>query len=132
MPPIVSTSDEIVFEVGGNGDLRKITRSLRSGRVDLDGIAASRSGETRIVRMLPRNAEQAMLLLDDVGIPYRRNRVVTAPLEDTLEALDEIVGRLADAGIETESIHPPIARAGGPVLALHVDDPDRAKDVLLG
>lgn len=126
----VATDDEIVFEIGDNRDLRKVTRSLRNGKVSLDGLTTSPSGSERTVRLLPSNVEKATEILDDEGIVFEQNRIVTVPFENEPDDLDELVGQLDDAGIEADSIYPTMAREGGPTLALHVDDPDRAMKAL--
>lgn len=127
MIPPVGMNEEIVLEIGAGRDLVDLTRSLRDGKIDLDGIVASRRDDGGTVRFLPKNAEQAMLLLDDEGVDYRQNRVLTVPVKDPPKDLDEIVTRLKEAGFEAESVYPTMARQGGPTLALHVDEPERAR-----
>lgn len=126
----IATDEELVFEIGDNRDLRKVTRSLRDGKVDLDGITTSPSGSRRTVRLLPSNVEKATGILDDEGIAFEQNRIVTVPFENQPADLDELVGQLEDAGIEADSIYPTMARKGGPTLALHVEDPDGAVEAL--
>lgn len=132
MIPPVGMGDEIVLEIGAGRDLRDLTRSLRQGTIDIDGIVASRLGESRTVRFLPKNPEEAMLLLDDAGIEFRQNRVLTVPVQDPPKDLDELVSKLKEAGLEADSVYPTMARERGPTLALHVDEPERARLVLQG
>lgn len=130
MTPNIATDDELVFQIGGNRDLRKVTKSLRNGKVNIDGITTSQSGKKRTVRLLPRNVQKATEILDDEDIAFEQNQVLTVPFENQPEDLDELVGRLEEAGIEADSIYPTMAPKGGPTLALHVDNPGKAKKAL--
>lgn len=126
----IATDEELVFKIGGNRDLRKVTKSLRNGKVDIDGITTSQSGKKQTVRLLPRNVQKATKILDDEDIAFEQNQILTIPFENQPEDLDELVGRLEDAGVEAESIYPTMPKTGGPTLALHVDKPDKAKKAL--
>lgn len=126
----IATDEELVFKIGGNRDLRKVTKSLRNGKVDIDGITTSQSGKKQTVRLLPRNVQKATKILDDEDIAFEQNQILTIPFENEPDDLDELVGKLEDAGIETESIYPTMVRKGGPTLALHVDKPAKAKKAL--
>lgn len=125
MAASVGTDDELVFEIGGNRDLRQVTKGLRKGDIGIDGITTSSKGKRRTVRLLPRNIKKASEVLDDADITFQRNKVLTIPFENEPGELDQIVSRLEAADVEADWFYPTVGR-GQRKLALHVSDPDQA------
>jgi hypothetical protein len=109
------------------GQLATLARRLSDAGAHFESLAAIAEDGTSLVRFMPDDADIARRVLRDAGIPFEERPVLDTFLPRTAGALADVAQRLADAGVNIDSIYLLHSNAEGLHFAVTVDDPQAAR-----
>lgn len=110
------------------GSLAKLTEALGKGGVNIEGIAAIPSGGKGDIRVVMGNAAGARQALQGAGITVEGEReVLVVDLPHRPGELAKVARKLADAGVNIDSVYSMGDRGGNRQVVLGVDDLERAR-----
>ncbi|HEY6058681.1 MAG TPA: ACT domain-containing protein [Candidatus Limnocylindrales bacterium] len=96
------------------GELARVTAAIGSRGINITSISGATSGETGAIAILSNDESGTRRALQESNCSFRELEVVPDSMEDRPGALAEATQRLADAGVNIESVIP-IGMAGGRV-----------------
>ncbi len=109
------------------GQLATLARKLSDAGVHIQSLAAIGSDSESLVRLMPDDADATRRVLRAAGLHFEERLVLDTFLPDEPGALAEVAQRLADAGVNIESIYLLHSNAEGLHFAVTVDDPQAAQ-----
>lgn len=110
------------------GSLAKLTEALGKGGVNIEGIAAIPSGGKGDIRVVMGNAAGARQALQGAGITVEGEReVLVVDLPHRPGELAKVARKLADAGVNIDSVYSMGDRGGNRQVVLGVDDLEKAR-----
>lgn len=109
------------------GQLATLARKLSDAGVHIQSLAAIGSNNESLVRLMPDDADATRRVLQTAGLHFEERRVLDTFLPDEPGALAEVAQRLADAGVNIDSIYLLHSNAEGLHFAVTVDDPQAAE-----
>lgn len=96
----------------------------------LHAVTVHEASDHAVVRLITNNAEDAIRTLKAAGFPYAETEVLVVEMHQD-NAAAEMCGCLVGAELNIQFIYPLFGRPGrGPTLALAVDDPSLAGQIL--
>ncbi len=109
------------------GQLATLAGRLADAGIHIESLAAiGRDGES-LVRFMPDDAVATRHVLDSAGVNFEERPILDTFLPNEPGALAAVTQRLADAGVNIDSIYLLHSNAEGLHFAVTVDDPDLAK-----
>lgn len=108
------------------GSLARLTELLAGAGVNIDALAAWGRNGDGIVRLVVDQPEACARVLDEAGLSFDEQPVLSARLADRPGELARVARALADAGVNIEAIFLLGAHADGLEVAIAVDDPEAA------
>ena len=112
------------------GQLATLAGQLADAGIHIESLAAiGRDGES-LVRFMPDDAVATRHVLDSAGVHFEERPILDTFLPNDPGALAAVTQRLADAGVNIDSMYLLHSNAEGLHFAVTVDDPDLAKENL--
>jgi hypothetical protein len=109
------------------GQLAALARRLSTAGVHIESLAAIGADGEGLVRFMPSDADAARRVLRDAGLQFEERPVLDTFLPNRPGALAEVAQRLADAGVNIDSLYLLHSNAEGLHFAVTVDDPEAAR-----
>lgn len=109
------------------GQLAILAGRLADAGIRIESLAAIGSDGESLVRFMPDDAVATRRVLDSAGVHFEERPILDTFLPDKPGALAEVAQRLADAGVNIDSIYLLHSNAEGLHFAVTVDDPDLAR-----
>ncbi len=114
------------------GQLATLARRLSNAGIHIESLAAIGSDTESLVRLMTDNSDATRRVLKEAGLHFDERPVLDTFLPDEPGALAEVAQRLADAGVNIDSIYLLHSNAEGLHSAVPVDDPEAARANLAG
>ena len=112
------------------GMLAMLAERIASAGVNLEALAAHGIGEEGLVHLIVDDAVTARAVLRRAGLDFDEHEVLVTTLSHRPGAVAAMARRLADAGVNIESIYLLRCSAEGLEFAVSADDPDAARSYL--
>jgi hypothetical protein len=109
------------------GQLAILTGRLANAGIHIESLAAIGVDGESVVRFMPDDADATRRVLTGAGVHFEERPVLDTFLPDEPGALAAMTERLAEAGVNIDSIYLLHSNAEGLHFAVTVDDPDLAK-----
>jgi hypothetical protein len=109
------------------GQLATLARRLSDAGAQIESLAAIAEDGDSLIRFMPDDSDIARRVLRDAGLPFEEKPVLDTFLPRTPGALADVAQRLADAGVNIDSIYLLHSNAEGLHFAVTVDDPQVAR-----
>jgi len=109
------------------GQIATLARRLSDAGAHFESFASIAEDGKSLVRFLPDDADVARRVLREAGIPFEERPVLDTFLPREAGALADVTQRLADAGVNIDSIYLLHSNAEGLHFAVTVDDPQAAR-----
>jgi len=109
------------------GQLATLARRLSNAGAHIESLAAIAEDGKSLVRFMPDDADVARRVLRDAGLHFDERPVLDTFLPRHTGALADVAQRLADAGVNIDSIYLLHSNAEGLHFAVTVDDPQAAR-----
>ena len=109
------------------GQLATLARRLSTAGVHIESLAAIGSDGESLLRLMTDNSDATRRVLREAGLHFEERPVLDTFLPDEPGALAEVAQRLADAGVNIDSIYLLHSNAEGLHFAVTVDDPQAAR-----
>lgn len=87
------------------GELARVTRILAAEKVNIEGISVSAGVDAALVQMVANSAPAARKGLAKAGVPFTVQDVAVVPLRNKPGALEYVVSRLADTGLNINYVY---------------------------
>ncbi len=121
-----------VFLENKVGALLDLTRTLSDANVHICGISVVDTADSSVTRVVVDDPDHCHNLLHGAEIPASESLLVVVELPQGPEHLDEVLRPLVAAEVNIQYTYPlMIQPRGKPLLALHVEDPEYAREVLV-
>jgi hypothetical protein len=112
------------------GEVSRVAHALSLKGVNLKSVAAMAFGGQGLLRLIADDVEAARTALRENNIRFEETEVVTVLLENRAGELEDVTGKLADAGVNVHAFYV-VGLDGNLVeLAIASDDPKKVKKVL--
>jgi hypothetical protein len=113
------------------GALMSLVRLLKDHKIDVLGLSVQEATEMTLVRLVLSSPEDAETLFMERGIPHVIITLVVVELREGSHDFAHVLSTLLAAEVNIHVSYGILTRPGiYPLLAMHVDDPDIATDVL--
>lgn len=109
------------------GQLATLAGHLADAGIHIESLAAIGADGESLVRFMPDDADATRRVLTGAGVHFEERPIIDTFLRDEPGALAEMAKRLADAGVNIDSIYMLHSNAEGLHFAVTVDDPDLAQ-----
>lgn len=124
-------AEEIIVSLENRpGTLADVTETLAEADVNIDGVTCQAQGTFGVARFVTDNPGKAFKALEKQNLPVTRREVTTVRLPNEPGQLAEATRKLADSGINIESL---FANASGQQegeIVIETDNPAGAKKAL--
>ena len=113
------------------GTLVSVARILATHRINVAAISVDSTVRVGNVRLVVNEPDRAIGLLKEAGYPVEVHELIAVHLEDRAGTFLKVLDVLAHGEVNIRGVAILIAREGSrSLVALHVDDPARARDLL--
>ncbi len=109
------------------GQLAILAGRLADAGIHIESLAAIGIDGESLVRFMPDDAVATRRVLDSAGVHFEERPILDTFLPNEPGALAAVTQRLADAGVNIDSIYLLHSNAEGLHFAVTVDDPDLAR-----
>jgi hypothetical protein len=109
------------------GQLAALAGRLANAGIHIESLAAIGTDGESQVRFMPDDADATRRVLSGAGVHFVERPILDTFIPDEPGALAAMAERLADAGVNIDSIYLLHSNASGLHFAMTVDDPDLAK-----
>jgi hypothetical protein len=121
-----------VFLENRVGRLQMLVRALETSRGKIVALSIEESADAALVRLICSHPEFSRTALQESGFSFSESEVLAVELpRNTKQPLISICSALLAAEINIHYIYPLMVRPRGPALALYVDDPTLAAQLLI-
>ena len=121
-----------VFLENKVGALLDLTRTLSDSNVHVCGISVVDTADASVVRLVVDDPDRCRDALGSAGIPVSESNLVVVEMPRGPEKLDTVLRSLVAAEVNIQYTYSLMIRPHDQaVLALHCEDPEFARDVLL-
>jgi hypothetical protein len=112
------------------GEMARVAHALARKGVNLKSVAAMTIGSQGLIRLIPDDIEAARGALRENNLQFEECELVTVLLENRAGELENVAGKLGNAGVNLQAIY--VVGLDGDLveLALATDEPKKAKKVL--
>ena len=129
-PPLVRQFS--VFLENKVGALLNLTRTLSDSNVHVCGISVVDTADASVVRIVVDDPERCHEALGKAGIPVNGSNLVVVEMPRGPEKLDTVLRSLVAAEVNIQYTYSLMVRPHDKaLLALHCEDPEFARDVLM-
>ncbi len=112
------------------GLLANICALLGEVNINIDTISSERSSDGAMIKLGVDKEDEAVAILKKAGLEVKHSSVILANVDDKPGAIAKLTKKLADAGVNLNSVYL-VHKAGGKmILALSADDMDKARQVV--
>ncbi len=87
------------------GELSRVTKSLAAEKVNIEGISVSAGIDVALVQLIADSALLTKKCLVKIDVPYTMQDVAVVPLRNKPGALELIVSKVADAGLNIDYVY---------------------------
>lgn len=112
------------------GQLAALAGRLADAGINIESLAAIGSDGESLVRFIPDDEDVARRVLNGTGLVFEERTILDTFLPNEPGALAAVTQRLADAGVNIDSIYLLHSNADRLHFAITVDDPDLAQTEL--
>jgi hypothetical protein len=112
------------------GELAHVARALASRGIDIEHISCAGTGTIACAFMTTGGDAETRDVLKGLGHDFIEGETIVVDVEDQPGGLGEIAQKLADAGVNILGVLEVGRREGIKEIALAVDDPVKAKQVI--
>ena len=109
------------------GQLAALAGRLADAGIHIESLAAIGTDGESLVRFMPDDADVTRHVLSEAGVHFVERPIIDTFLRDEPGALAEMAEKLADAGVNIDSIYLLHSNAEGLHFAVTVDDPELAQ-----
>ncbi|HEV7301460.1 MAG TPA: hypothetical protein VGN72_19005 [Tepidisphaeraceae bacterium] len=121
-----------IFMENKVGRLQQLVRSLEQGVGKIVALSIEESGDTALVRLICAEPDYGRELLTTAGFAFAESELLAVELpKRTKQPLLQVCSALLAAEINIHYAYPLLRRPSGPSLALFVDDPTLAAQLLI-
>jgi hypothetical protein len=121
-----------VFLENKVGALLELTRTLGDANVHICGLSVVDTADAAMIRMVVDDPDRCRESLHQAQIPANESNLVVVELPRGPEKLDTVLRQLVAAEVNIQYTYSLMARPHDKaLLALHCEDPDYARDVLI-
>lgn len=121
-----------VFLENKVGRLQMLLRTLEQGHGHIAALSIEESADSALVRMICSNPDASGAMLREAGFPYGESDLLVVELpKRSRQPLIAICTALLAAEINIHYAYPLLLGASGPAMALYVDDPTLASQLLI-
>lgn len=121
-----------VFLENRVGRLQTLVRTLEESVARIVGLSIEESADSALVRIICSEPDAARAALQDAGFSFSESELLAVELpKRTRQPLIAICSALLTAEINIHYAYPLLVRPRGPVLALYVEDPTLAAQILI-
>jgi hypothetical protein len=121
-----------IFMENKVGRLQQLVRSLEQGVGKIVALSIEESGDTALVRLICAEPDFGRELLKTAGFAFAESELLAVELpKRTKQPLLAVCSALLAAEINIHYAYPLLRRPHGPSLALFVDDPTLAAQLLI-
>ena len=121
-----------VFLENRVGRLQQLVRAFEENEARIVGISIEESAEATLVRMICSKPDLGLVLLKEHGFAFAESDVLAVELPSkTNQPLISICAALLTAEINIHYAYPLLLNPHGPTLALYVDEPTLAAQILI-
>lgn len=114
------------------GRLQNLVRFLEEGVGRIVALSIEESGDAALVRLICGHSNYGRELLRTAGLAFAESELLAVQLpKRTKQPLVAICSALLAAEINIHYAYPLLVSKGGPALALYVEDPTLAADLLI-
>lgn len=129
-PPLVKQFS--VFLENKVGALLDLTRTLGEANIHICGLSVIDTADSAVIRMVVDDPDRCREVLHKANIPTSESVLVVAELPRGPEKLDNVLRQLAAAEVNLQYTYSLMIRPHDKaLLALHCEDPEYARDVLV-
>ena len=111
------------------GQLARVTEAMAAANINIETVCAIGRVAPNVA-MVVEQVPQTCAVLDSLGIPYTTAELIKLVMPDQPGALAQFSRRLADAGVNINSIYILSKYRGDAELVFSVDDIDKARQTL--
>jgi hypothetical protein len=111
------------------GQLARVTEAMAAANINIETVCAIGRVAPNVA-MVVEQVPQTCAVLDSLGIPYTTAELIKLVMPDQPGALAQFSRRLADAGVNINSIYILSKYRGDAELVFSVDDVDKARQTL--
>lgn len=112
------------------GEVAWIAETLAKNSVNIRGISTDLGSNRPMIRVITDDENSARSALKNAGLEFTERDVLVVSLSDRPGELSKLTKKLARAGINIESIFILGARTPKEEIAIGVDQPEKAAEVL--
>src|SRR2546421_559527 len=87
------------------GEIARVAHALARKGVNLKSITAMAFGGQGLIRLIADDVEAARAALQESNIPFEETELVTVLLENKAGELEDMAGKLSNAGINVHAIY---------------------------
>lgn len=109
------------------GQLATLAGQLADAGIHIESLAVIGADGESLVRFMPDDADATRHVLNGAGVHFEERPILDTFLPDEPGALAGVTKRLADAGVNIDSIYLLHSNAEGLHFAVTVDDPELAQ-----
>jgi hypothetical protein len=120
-----------VFMANQVGRLQSLVRAYEQATGQVMALSIQNSVDTALVRIICSDPELAKEVLTREGFSFTEQDVLIVELPKTREPLVALCTALLAAEISIHYVYPMMVRPAGPALAVYVDDPVLAAQLLI-
>ena|SRR5271170_2521969 len=114
------------------GRLQTLVRMLEESEARIVALAVEESADSSLVRLIGSDADLIRRILDQSRLGYTESEVIAVEMpKRTSEPMMAVCSALLSAEINIHYAYPLLWRPRGPALALYVDDPTLAAQLLI-
>ena len=114
------------------GRLGSLVRALEEGEMKIAALSIEESADSALVRLICSEPDLSRDLLRDAGFSFSESEILAVELpKRNKHPLIAICSALLSAEINIHYCYPLLVRPRGPALALYVEDPTLAAQILI-
>jgi hypothetical protein len=114
------------------GRLQQLVRSFEEQEARIVALSIEESGDAALVRIICSDADMGKSILMEGGFPFGETDLLAVELpKRTRQPLIAICAALLTAEINIHYAYPLLLRPHGPTLALYVDEPTLAAQIMI-
>ncbi len=114
------------------GRLQQLVRSFEEQDARIVALSIEESGDAALVRIICSDADMGKTILMEGGFPFGETDLLAVELpKRTRQPLIAICAALLTAEINIHYAYPLLLRPHGPTLALYVDEPTLAAQIMI-
>lgn len=126
-------AEEIIVSLENQpGTLADVTETLAEVGVNIEGVTCQAQGAFGVARFLTDNPGKAFKALEKANFPVARREVSTVTLSNEPGTLAEATRKLANSGINIESLFANASGNDEGEIVIETDNPANAQKVLKG